>query len=77
MTDTPWQPGPWSIGNRGVQDANGKLVFRDPCGPNVKLEVLAPEMAAAILRCAPNCPQTVDDEVLTALADKLREIGRA
>lgn len=79
---TPWQPGPWEIADHGVIDANGKHVHRDPCGPNVKLESLAPEMATAILdfAWAASVGDVGDDEfdeayaALTKLAARLEAI---
>jgi len=84
MSEQPWQPGPWTIGNHGVIDAEGKPVHRDPCGPNVKLEVLAPEMAAAIMEWVTKwrgCGRLHGDcgcalcRKLVSLDDKLRGIG--
>lgn len=76
----PWAPGPWSIGGHGVLDANGKLVHRDPCGPNVKLEALAPEMAEVIMLEADHHASVSGCEFgceTCATADKLRaEVDR-
>lgn len=49
MSDYPWQPSPWEIGEHGVIDATGKTVYRDPSGPNVAIEAMAAEMAEFIL----------------------------
>jgi hypothetical protein len=81
MSEQPWQPGPWTIGNQRVIDAEGKPLHRDPCGPNVKLEVLAPTMASAILawdddqNMPGHKPRVRACRELSDLADKLRGIG--